>query len=156
MQYVARIVRVFLVVLLALATAPSQASDADNSAAETAALAVLDRFIAAFSAKDAAAHVATYHFPHYRLARGSMSMWENSVVALQSHVTLFETLPNTGWDRSEWVERKVVTSSPSKVHIDTRFRRLRKDGSVIGVYDSLYVVIKRDGRWGIKLRSSFL
>ena len=112
--------------------------------------------MAAFSGKDAAAHIATYHFPHYRLARGAMSMWETAEVARRSHESLFQTLPDTGWHRSEWVHRKIITSSPSKVHIDTRFRRLREDGTVIGTYDSLYVVTKLNGRWGIKLRSSFL
>ena len=29
------------------------------------------------------------------------------------------------------------------------------DGSVIGVYESLYILTKVDGRWGIQARSSF-
>ena len=30
----------------------------------------------------------------------------------------------------------------------------RKDGSIIGSFESLYVVTKEQGRWGVKLRSS--
>lgn len=41
------------------------------------------------------------------------------------------------------------------MHIDTRFTRYRKDGSVIGGFDSMYVVTKEDGHWGVKIRSSF-
>ena len=41
------------------------------------------------------------------------------------------------------------------MHINTRFVRYRADDSVIGKFDSLYIVTKQDGHWGIKMRSSF-
>ena len=41
------------------------------------------------------------------------------------------------------------------VHIDTRFTRYRADGSVLVSYDSLYIVTKQSGRWGVLARSSF-
>ena len=49
----------------------------------------------------------------------------------------------------------MIHSGPDKVHVDTRFTRYRSDGSVIASYDSLYIVTKRDGRWGVLVRSSF-
>ena len=124
--------------------------------AEQAALAVLDQFMASFNARDPARHAATYHFPHYRLARGEMSVWETAGAAQERHQAVFPALVAGGWDRSEWLEREIVTASPTKVHVATRFRRLRADGSEIGRYDSLYVVVKVDDHWGVKLRSSFL
>lgn len=136
--------------------APASDGRATNANSEAAAMVVLDAFMASFSASDAAAHVDTYHFPHHRLARGEMNGWETRSDALDAHIELFKRLPDTGWARSEWVHRKVVTATDTKVHVDTRFRRLRADGSVIGIYDSLYVLILRDGRWGVALRSSFL
>lgn len=123
---------------------------------ESEATAVLDAFMATFNARDAEAHTATYHFPHYRLARGAMSFWETRAVAEQDYRQVFQRLPETGWQRSRWVSREVVTASADKIHVATRFQRLRADGTVIGTYDSLYVLIRRDGRWGVKLRSSFL
>jgi hypothetical protein len=33
--------------------------------------------------------------------------------------------------------------------------RYAKDGSVIGGFDSVYVVTLEDGHWGVKIRSSF-
>ena len=45
--------------------------------------------------------------------------------------------------------------SDSKVHVDTEFTRYRKDGSALGRFESLYIVTKEEGRWGIKMRSSF-
>ena len=35
------------------------------------------------------------------------------------------------------------------------YTRFRSDGSVIGIYESLYVLALKDGRWGVQLRSSF-
>jgi len=45
--------------------------------------------------------------------------------------------------------------SDSKVHVDTEFTRHPKDGTVIASIESLYIVTKEAGRWGIKMRSSF-
>ena len=42
-----------------------------------------------------------------------------------------------------------------KVHLDTHFARFRKDGSVLGGFDSIYIVTKLDGKWGIQGRSSY-
>jgi hypothetical protein len=119
-------------------------------------MAVLDEFIRSFSARDAAAHIATYHFPHYRLARAVMSVTETSQQGIEQHQTLFANLPATGWDRSVWLQRKIALAGENKVHVDARFRRLRVDGSEIGSYDSLYILQRENGRWGVKMRSSFL
>jgi len=59
------------------------------------------------------------------------------------------------WDRSVWTKRDIVQGDASKVHVVTTFVRLRKDGSEIAAYDSLYVMAYQDGRWAIKGRSSF-
>ena len=130
--------------------------DFDRAQVGREALQVLDQFMSSFNARDPQAHTATYHFPHYRLARGDMNVWTTREDAEQAHADLFRSLPDNGWDRSMWVQRRIVTLSETKVHVATRFRRLRKDGSEIGTYDSLYVLINKDGRWGVKMRSSFL
>ncbi len=56
---------------LALAAAtPALARDAE---AEAAAMKVLDAFMVAFNAGDAAAFETVLHFPHYRIASGKVS-----------------------------------------------------------------------------------
>ena len=47
------------------------------------------------------------------------------------------------WDHSAWARRAVIHAGADKVHIDTRFNRYRKDGSVIGGFDLIYVVTLR-------------
>jgi hypothetical protein len=59
------------------------------------------------------------------------------------------------WDHSAWERRGVIHAGADKVHVDTRFTRYRKDGSVIGGFDSIYVITREDGHWGVKARSSY-
>ncbi|MGY8738965.1 MAG: hypothetical protein ACKVIW_15780, partial [bacterium] len=64
------------------------------------------------------------------------------------------------WVRSEWTRRDIVQADAHKVHVVTRFDRLRADGSVIKSFNSLYVLTLDEDdagalRWGIKGRSSF-
>ena len=119
-------------------------------------MAVLDAFMASFSASDPKAHTATYHFPHFRLANGSMQSWQTREDAIKAHEQIFPRLRKSGWHRSEWIERNVIGMSETKVHVTTKFRRLRADGSEIVTAESLYVLTLEQGRWGIKLRSSYL
>jgi hypothetical protein len=126
---------------------------ARDAGAENAALESLDAFMLAFNARDVQAFEATLHFPHYRIAGGDVSVLEKA----GTRPDLFERFAATtrGWDHSAWDRRQVIHSGPDKVHIDTRFIRYRADGSVLATFDSLYIVTKQDGHWGIKARSSF-
>jgi len=59
------------------------------------------------------------------------------------------------WHHCRWDRRRIIHLSPDKVHVDTKFTRCRADGSVISSFESLYILTKEDGRWGVKMRSSF-
>lgn len=151
-----RIVVKVAFLLIVASSVTSQSAEIDEKQIEQEAMEVLDEFMATWNARDAVGHSATYHYPHYRLARGTMNVWETKEDAVQGHVVAFKSLPETGWHHSAWVHRRIVTVSENKVHVDTRFTRFREDGSEIGTYDSLYVLIEKDGRWAVKMRSSFL
>ena len=114
---------------------------------------VLDEYMATFSAKNLRAWEATYHFPHYRLASGKLSVLEKA--GQRDSASVFGPLQRAGWAYSRWDHLQVVQASADKVHVDTRFTRYRADGSKIGSYESLYVLTKENGRWGVTLRSSF-
>src|SRR5690606_6973332 len=114
---------------------------------------VLDNFMRSFNARDRKAHYETYHFPHYRFASGKMTVLEKPD---ESDSTIFlERLVQTGWHHTKWNHRNVIQASENKVHIDTQFTRFRNDGSKIKTYESLYILTYEDGRWAIKMRSSF-
>jgi hypothetical protein len=116
-----------------------------------AAMKVLDDFMTAFNARDIEAFEATFNFPSVRLASNTLRLIEKG----DQKPAMFETGPLAEWDHSAWERRDIIHSGPDKVHIDTRFTRYRADGSVIGGFDSIYVVTCQDGHWGVKIRSSY-
>jgi hypothetical protein len=124
-----------------------------NADSAAAALAVLDRFMAALNARDEAAINATLNFPHIRLANGRVATWQSrgdyTIEGFLSRVA------GDGWVRSAWKRRDVIHAGSDKVHVDTEFSRYRADGSLIASFTSIYIVTCLDGRWGIQGRSSF-
>lgn len=123
--------------------------------AEARAIPVLDAWMVAFNAMDIKEQKKTMHFPHYRLASGEMHMWEFKEMGEAFDARRKANFKNMEWDHSEWDHRRVVHCSDDKIHVDTQFTRYRADGSVIASHQSLYVLTFEDGRWGIKMRSSF-
>lgn len=119
--------------------------------AESEAIAVLDRHIAALNARDAEALADTLHFPHFRLSQGRMQVWETP----DSYHTDFLARAGDGWHHSAWDYRHTVAASPDKVHLDVQFTRYRADGSSMGSFRSLWVIAKLNDRWAAQLRSSF-
>ena len=116
------------------------------------AQACLDAFMLAFNARDLVAWEKTFNFPSIRLASNTMVMidgpgWHKP--------ELFEKSLGDGWHHSAWERREIIHAGVDKVHIDTRFARYRADNSVIGHFDSIYIVTLDEGHWGIKCRSSF-
>lgn len=122
-----------------------------NEQSEAAAMACLDAFMAAFNGRDMTAFEQTFNFPSIRLASNTMRIINkgDQTQATFDHVSLKD------WDHSAWEKREIIHSGPDKVHINTRFTRYRKDGSIIGGFDSIYVVTCEEGHWGVKARSSF-
>ena len=117
---------------------------------EAAALRVLDDYIAAYNARDESAFVATLHFPHVRIAGDRVRTFAGASEYLREL-----ELGKGGWAYSTWTDRRIVQSGAAKVHVAARFTRFRAGGVPVGSYDSLYVIVLRNGRWGILARSSY-
>jgi hypothetical protein len=123
---------------------------------------VLDQYMDALNALDLEAHVQTYRFPHFRFAGGELAVWQTPAEAMpllalpieERRAGLRQMLAPE-WQRSVWTRRDIVQRDASKVHVATRFARLRADGSEIVAFDSLYVLTLKDGVWAIQGRSSF-
>ncbi|MGD0190702.1 MAG: hypothetical protein ABSD74_08170 [Rhizomicrobium sp.] len=116
------------------------------------ALKCLDDFMAAFNASDLARWEQTFNFPSIRLASGQLVIIDKPG---WHPPDTFTRGALKDWHHSAWERRDVVHAGPDKVHFDTRFVRYRADGSVIGHFDSIYVVTHENGHWGVKIRSSF-
>ena len=120
------------------------------------AIAITDAFLATFNAGDARGHAETLAYPHVRLASGTVRIWEtidDAVPVMERNIPLLRE--RAGWDHSTWDHRSVIHAGDDKVHLDVQFTRYRADGSVIGVYPAVYVIVSQDGRWLIQCRSSF-
>ena len=122
-----------------------------NQQSIDAAMKCLDDFMTAFNARDIAAWQQTFNFPSVRLASNTMVIIDKDY----HQSDMFGRGALAEWDHSAWARRQVIHAGDDKVHIDTRFVRYRADGSVIGGFDSIYVVTCEDGHWGVKARSSF-
>lgn len=112
----------------------------------------LDDFMAAFNARDLVAWEKTFNFPSVRLA-------SNQLVIIDKPgwhpPDTFTRGALKEWHHSAWERREVIHAGVDKVHFDTRFARYRADGTLIGHFDSIYVVTNENGHWGVKARSSF-
>jgi hypothetical protein len=114
---------------------------------------VLDAFMTALNAYDAAAMDRAMHFPHVRIAGGTVTTYERPG---SNPMDLFEKLKaEDEWKWSRWEKRELVQFNEKKAHYALSYTRFRSDGSVIGLYESLYVLTKDATGWGIQARSSF-
>ena len=119
-----------------------------------AARAVMDAFITHFNARDEARWADTLLFPHVRVASGGVVVVptkEEFVAA--TDLDEFARLYN--WDHSAWDSIEVIQAGADKVHFKVRFSRFNPAGEKYASFDSLYVLQRVDGRWGIRARSSF-
>ena len=130
---------------------PVSPTHAKFAAEIAAAQGCLDAFMTAFNARDLKAFEASFNFPHVRFASNTV----RTIMPGDMKPEMFTTGSLADWDHSAWARRAVIHAGADKVHIDTRFTRYRKDGSVIGGFDSIYIVTHLDGHWGIQGRSSF-
>ena len=134
-----------------VAAPPVKPEHAKFAAEIAAAQGRLDAFMVAFNARDLKAFEDSFNFPHVRFASGTVTIINPGYHKPE----MFERGSLTEWDRSAWERREVIHAGADKVHINTRFTRYRKDGSVLGGFDSIYIVTRVNGRWGIQGRSSF-
>lgn len=146
------ILGVFTALLWVGAVEASTHSAQQHPAAVAAAQKVLDTFMTTFNRRDMKSWAATLNYPHVRFASGTVTVWENQKEFTKTPP--FKALANIGWDHSHWLARDVVMASPAKVHIATTFERFDKNNESIGVYQSLYIVTRVKGEWGIQSRSS--
>ena len=132
---------------------PSFAWSSDlNEIAIQESMKVLDSFMSTFNSRDMKTWSKTLNYPHVRLAGGKVTVW--STQEEYAAEDIFERLASTGWNYSAWLSREVILVSEDKVHISTVFQRYDKDHNPMKKYQSLYIVTKQNGGWGVQARSS--
>ena len=100
-------------------------------------MAALDDFMAALNRGDEAGVNAACNFPHVRLAGGKVVVWpKHGDYKLED----FRARAGDGWAESQWDERTPIHVGSDKVHLKVEFSRWRKDGSLIGRFETIYIV----------------
>ena len=123
-----------------------------NEIAIQESMKVLDSFMSTFNSRDMKTWSKTLNYPHVRLAGGKVTVW--STQEEYAAEDIFERLASTGWNYSAWLSREVILVSEDKVHISTVFQRYDKDHNPMKKYQSLYIVTRQNGEWGVQARSS--
>jgi hypothetical protein len=139
--------------LLALSPAGAQpAALKVDPEIQAAVMRVLNEFDEAFNRKDPIAWERTFNFPHYRLVGDQLLTFEKpgQITADDMRVRLPPDFHHGAITRQE-----IIQASANKVHVAVSVSRYRADGSVIESFDTLYVLTKDRGHWGMKLRSTF-
>lgn len=115
-----------------------------------AASACLERFTDCFNACDSAGMDRELHFPHVMLSGADRVEWTSPG---QHPKNFFESLKATSWHHTRYESKEPVLVSQHKVHFVVVYSRRDAQDEVLSMHRNLWIVIWREGRWGIGLRS---
>ena len=150
-----RYVMVLVLVWVFAASGVVRAQDAVASGgAVAAARQVMEDFMTAFNARDEARWADTLLFPHVRFASGGVVVHGTRAEFL-ADMDFDEFARLNNWSHSAWDAIEVIQAGPDKVHFKVKFSRFNSAGQPYSSFDSLYILQRVEGRWGIRARSSF-
>jgi hypothetical protein len=130
-------------------------TDLDISTVTNEARAALDAFLDGLNSHDLAQWTGTLNFPQIRVHEGAVTVWDTPEEHLRTSQAELEALLASGWHRSAWDEVAFPQVSADQVHAAVRFSRLDADGKRLAVFDSVYVVTRQDGKWGVLARIGY-
>ncbi len=96
------------------------------------------------------------HYPLFFLVGAELITFESAeeyIVFEES--TVIHDLDYTEWDHSKLSEAKVIQSGAEKVHLTAKIDLFNVTGEEYSSEEGLWIVIKKDDRWGIRARSDF-
>jgi hypothetical protein len=145
-----------IICLLAVgcAAVPHAKKGPDHAQAEAEALKAVDAYMAGFNSRDAKTWAAALNYPHLRIATGVVQTWKTPDEYIKDQ-DYEKFMKETGWRRSTLDDRRVIQSSEDKVHVTALFTWYGEGDKKISTQETLLVVTKIAGRWGVQARSSF-
>jgi hypothetical protein len=127
------------------------ATGMSQSEGEAAARKAIDDFFASFNARDQEGARKSLKYPHVQIAGAETRMWNDP----EEVVLDFETLTAAeGWHHSTLDYCSVRQNAEDKIHFEIRFSRYNADGARYATYQSIWIVTKSNGHWGIQCSSS--
>jgi len=135
-----------------LAAGLDDLSEDDREATASAAIAAVERYLAAFNARDEEAMVAALHFPHVRVGVGRATVRESAAEYMEGFD--FDAFAERlGWERSEADSMEAVQVGARGVNVAVRITRYGEGDTTIHTFDTIYLVTEEDGKWAIRAGS---
>ena len=115
------------------------------------------RWLQGFNSRDRDAMVAELHFPHLRLSGSNqIQVWDTAANINANFDEQTQKLKEEGWLRTDSNLINAIQEGSDKVHLTMIQSRIHSDGSEYNRFQTLWIFIRENERWGVKLRSSFL
>ncbi|MFL2760478.1 MAG: hypothetical protein ACJ0BG_05700 [Dehalococcoidia bacterium] len=115
------------------------------------------RWLQGFNSRDRDAMVAELHFPHLRLSGSNqIQVWDTAANINANFDEQTQKLKEEGWVRTDSNFIEAIQKGPDKVHLTMIQSRVHSDGSEYNRFETLWIFIRVNDRWGVKFRSSFL
>ena len=119
-----------------------------NETEKQAQLAIAE-FFEAFNAEDNERLQSVMQYPHVFFGQGA-----NVSIAEQEFVTDFGALKaREDWKFSTLNSAKSVFTRPDKAHMLVTFTRHNSKGEIYREVEGMWIVTKKDDRWGVSARS---
>ena len=129
-------------------------SKAQLSEYEAIGCKVLDEYLEAFNSGDVHRWSSILHFPHVRIAGGTVRMWSSAEsFAIDNDMSRLAEKINWGYNKWDW--RELVQLGPEKMHYLVQYTRYTIQNTAIASYESLYIITRSGTRWGVQGRSSY-
>ena len=109
-----------------------------------------------FNKRDRKISVDLMHFPHVRLWNNQFSIFNSEEEFLKGFDLQTQKLEQEGWTHTVTKDIQAVQSDESKVHLLLLQSRRNKNDIEIENFQTLWIMTKIDGKWGIRFRSSFV
>ena len=115
------------------------------------------RRLQGFNSRDCDAMVAELHFPHLRLSGSNqIQVWDTAANINANFDEQTQKLKEEGWVRTDSNLINAIQKGSDKVHLTMIQSRIHSDGSEYNRFQTLWIFIRENERWGVKFRSSFL
>ena len=109
-----------------------------------------------FNKRNRKISVDLMHFPHVRLWNNQFSIFNSEEEFLKGFDLQTQKLEQEGWTHTVTKDIQAVQSDESKVHLLLLQSRRNKNDIEIENFQTLWIMTKIDGKWGIRFRSSFV
>lgn len=93
---------------------------------------------------------AQLHFPHVMISQTETLIWD---APNQHPFDFFTQLQSAGWASTRYESKVPVLSSKNKVHFLVTYTRRSPYGEELSRHTNLWIVLRKNDRWGIALRS---